>query len=100
MRSPEEAKSGPVSVIFAPGGRAGEKPQSITTAQQIVQSAWQWVASCPPLCLPNDVEGARHIGTPYVVGMRAEDILALTPSGVCCKLGDFHIDPTRPVARA
>jgi len=32
--------------------------------------------------------------------MRAEDILALTPSGVCCKLGDFHIDPTRPVARA
>jgi hypothetical protein len=32
--------------------------------------------------------------------MRAEDILALTPSGVCCKLGDFHIDPIRPVARA
>jgi putative mRNA 3-end processing factor len=32
--------------------------------------------------------------------MRAENILALTPSGVCCKLGDFHIDPTRPVARA
>jgi putative mRNA 3-end processing factor len=32
--------------------------------------------------------------------MRAEDILVLTPSGVCCKLGDFHIDPTRPVARA
>jgi putative mRNA 3-end processing factor len=32
--------------------------------------------------------------------MRAEDILALTLSGVCCKLGDFHIDPTRAVARA
>ena len=32
--------------------------------------------------------------------MRAEDILVPTPSGVCCKLGDFHIDPTRPVARA
>ena len=32
--------------------------------------------------------------------MRAEDILALTPSGVCCKLGDFYIDPTRPVERA
>jgi putative mRNA 3-end processing factor len=32
--------------------------------------------------------------------MRAEDILAPTPSGVCCKLGDFHIDPTRPVERA
>ena len=32
--------------------------------------------------------------------MRAEDILALTPAGVCCKLGGFHIDPTRPVGRA
>src|SRR6202162_4886019 len=32
--------------------------------------------------------------------MRAEDILAPTPSGVCCKLGSFHIDPTRPVDRA
>ena len=32
--------------------------------------------------------------------MRPEDILGLTPAGVCCKLGGFHIDPTRPVARA
>jgi putative mRNA 3-end processing factor len=32
--------------------------------------------------------------------MRPEDILALTPFGVCCKLGNFHIDPTRPVERA
>jgi putative mRNA 3-end processing factor len=32
--------------------------------------------------------------------MRAEDILALTPAGVCCKRGSFHIDPTRPVERA
>jgi putative mRNA 3-end processing factor len=32
--------------------------------------------------------------------MRPEDILALTPSGICCKPGSFHIDPTRPVARA
>src|SRR6204780_3270623 len=32
--------------------------------------------------------------------MRPEDILAPTPSGVCCKLGGFHIDPTRPVERA
>jgi putative mRNA 3-end processing factor len=32
--------------------------------------------------------------------MRAEDILALTPAGVCCKRGGFHIDPTRPVERA
>jgi putative mRNA 3-end processing factor len=32
--------------------------------------------------------------------MRPEDILLPTPSGVCCKRGGFHIDPTRPVDRA
>jgi putative mRNA 3-end processing factor len=32
--------------------------------------------------------------------MRPEDILALTPAGLCCKRGGFYIDPTRPVARA
>ncbi len=32
--------------------------------------------------------------------MRPEDILALTPSGLCCKRGGFHIDPTRPVEQA
>src|SRR5487761_1051136 len=32
--------------------------------------------------------------------MRAEDILVPTPSGVCCRPGSFHIDPTRPAARA
>ncbi len=32
--------------------------------------------------------------------MRPEDILVPTPSGVCCKTGGFHIDPTRPVAKA
>ena len=32
--------------------------------------------------------------------MRPEDILTLTPAGVCCKRGGFHIDPTRPVERA
>ena len=32
--------------------------------------------------------------------MRAEDILVPDPSGVCCKLGGFHIDPTQPVPRA
>jgi putative mRNA 3-end processing factor len=32
--------------------------------------------------------------------MRPEDVLALTPAGVCCKRGGFHIDPTRPVERA
>ncbi len=32
--------------------------------------------------------------------MRPEDILVRMPAGVCCKRGAFHIDPTRPVARA
>src|SRR5271154_5470559 len=32
--------------------------------------------------------------------MRPEDILVPTPAGVCCKLGAFHIDPTRQVERA
>jgi putative mRNA 3-end processing factor len=32
--------------------------------------------------------------------MRPEDILLPTPSGVCCKRGGFHIDPTRPVDKA
>jgi len=36
----------------------------------------------------------------YVMAMRPEDILAPTPAGLCCKRGSFHIDPTRPVARA
>jgi putative mRNA 3-end processing factor len=32
--------------------------------------------------------------------MRPEDILLPTPSGVCCKRGEFHIDPTRAVDKA
>ena len=32
--------------------------------------------------------------------MRAQDILLPTPAGVCCKIGGFHIDPTRPVDKA
>ncbi len=32
--------------------------------------------------------------------MRPEDILALSPAGIRCKLGGFYIDPTRPVERA
>jgi putative mRNA 3-end processing factor len=32
--------------------------------------------------------------------MRPEDILVPTPAGIYCKLGGFHIDPTRPVERA
>src|SRR6202166_1287575 len=36
----------------------------------------------------------------YLLAMRPEDILVPTPAGVHCKLGAFHIDPTRPVERA
>jgi putative mRNA 3-end processing factor len=32
--------------------------------------------------------------------MRPEDLLLPTTAGVCCKLGGFHIDPTRPVDKA
>jgi len=34
------------------------------------------------------------------LSMRPEDILALSPAGLCCKPGSFHIDPTRQVERA
>lgn len=36
----------------------------------------------------------------YLGVMRPEDLLTPTPSGVCCKPGDFFIDPTRPVGKA
>jgi putative mRNA 3-end processing factor len=32
--------------------------------------------------------------------MRPQDILVPDPAGLCCRPGDFHIDPTRPVKRA
>ena len=32
--------------------------------------------------------------------MRPHDILIPQPDGLCCKPGDFYIDPVRPVARA
>ena len=31
---------------------------------------------------------------------RASDLLTLTPLGLYCPAGDFHVDPVRPVARA
>jgi len=36
----------------------------------------------------------------YLKAMRPEDILRPMPSGLCSPIGDFHIDPTRPVERA
>ena len=35
-----------------------------------------------------------------MTGMRPQDILMPTVAGLCCKIGGFHIDPVRPVARA
>jgi putative mRNA 3-end processing factor len=32
--------------------------------------------------------------------MRPSDLLTLTPAGLYCPLGGFHVDPLRPVARA
>jgi len=36
----------------------------------------------------------------YLKAMRPEEILRPMPSGLCSPIGDFHIDPTRPVERA
>ena len=36
----------------------------------------------------------------YLSFMRPQDIVLPTASGVACTLGDFHIDPTRPVDKA
>jgi putative mRNA 3-end processing factor len=38
--------------------------------------------------------------TPYITRMRPQDILMPVAAGLCCKPGDFHIDPVRPVKRA
>jgi len=43
---------------------------------------------------------ARTAAASYLCGMRPEDLLTATPSGLCCPAGGFHIDPTRPVERA
>src|SRR5499426_416323 len=36
----------------------------------------------------------------YLNAMRPHDLLVPTPAGVCCQVGGFHIDPTRPVDKA
>src|SRR5438128_12573325 len=36
----------------------------------------------------------------YLKRMRPEDILRPTRAGLCSPIGDFHIDPVRPVDRA
>jgi putative mRNA 3-end processing factor len=37
---------------------------------------------------------------PYIGSMRPQDILMPATAGLCCQIGGFHIDPTRPVERA
>jgi putative mRNA 3-end processing factor len=44
--------------------------------------------------------GKNYCGASYIPDMRPQDILMPVPAGLCCRPGDFHIDPTRPVARA
>ena len=36
----------------------------------------------------------------YMTDMRPQDLLTPVPAGLCCKPGNFHIDPVRPVERA
>jgi hypothetical protein len=36
----------------------------------------------------------------YLKAMRPDDILLRTSAGLCCKVGGFHIDPTRAVDKA
>src|SRR5215510_9885017 len=38
--------------------------------------------------------------TPYMTKMRPQDLLTPLPAGLYCKVGDFFIDPVRPVERA
>jgi putative mRNA 3-end processing factor len=49
---------------------------------------------------PGAFAASETMSSVYLLSMRPEEILALTPAGICCKLGGFHIDPTRPVERA
>jgi putative mRNA 3-end processing factor len=44
--------------------------------------------------------GKNRLDSPYMTGMRPQDILMPVAAGLCCKPGGFHIDPVRPVERA
>src|SRR5438046_1426706 len=45
-------------------------------------------------------EPYAYIGTMSDLVPRPENWLRVTPAGLYCEPGDFHIDPTRPVPRA
>ena len=50
--------------------------------------------SSPRMTTQNCVE------TSYIRDMRPQDLLTPVSAGLCCKPGNFHIDPVRPVERA
>src|SRR6202166_2324376 len=52
------------------------------------------------VCTPMLMEARSRAAMTYLRPMRPEDILLPTPAGLCCGLGGFHIDPTRPVDKA
>src|SRR5882757_4949377 len=62
----------------------------VSSRSRNYRSKVRWSRRHPPAAPRND----------YLGRMRPEDILSPTPNGVCCKLGGFHIDPTRPVDKA
>src|SRR5580704_8439472 len=52
------------------------------------------------VCTPMLMKARSRQAMTYLRPMRPEDILLPTPAGLCCELGGFHIDPTRPVDKA
>ncbi len=52
--------------------------------------------------MPAWIYPTLEIGAPraYLRRMKTADVLTLSPAGLYCPLGDFHIDPTRPSPRA
>ncbi|GHE61965.1 DNA ligase-associated DEXH box helicase [Camelimonas fluminis] len=55
----------------------------------------------PDQDLPDNILPEQdNSGRRPMTGRRAADLLTITPQGLYCPAGDFHIDPLRPVARA
>ena len=50
--------------------------------------------------MASDKPPRRALPPRYTKFMRAADLLVPRPEGLYCPPGDFHVDPTRPVARA
>src|SRR6202162_3339925 len=52
------------------------------------------------VCTPMLMKARSRQAMTYLRPMPPEDILLPPPAGLCCGLGGFHIDPTRPVDKA